>query len=169
MSSISHNLTRIDDDILSEYMLDIIRINILKENSDISSDFRSKSEKVMYNDSENDGFRSYYLGLKRDDILDDIKRFILTNSKVDEPTTNAIKLIQFQKLALQLQLNDIASGTSVIKQVPTLRKDSESSIGTGYSEIERRLEDIMAKRESTNQNAQVSESKRSSCIGNGKE
>ncbi|CAG9320038.1 unnamed protein product [Blepharisma stoltei] len=168
MNCISESLYETDRQILVSYLSDIMRLGTIKKDKDILSSSSKSARDIEYDEKNAEIAKSFYSGINREAVSKEIKKHInwITIEEKEDTVNQAFELIRAQKLQLQIELHDIFINERETKRKTPFKTPGETD-DKNCGEIEKRLEEIINRREANNESK--TEVKHSSCLGKGPE
>lgn len=105
LASIEGHLDLVNTTILKEFLLDVVRNDFTnKFVMDIVTESRLKNFEFKF--ETNQVFKNYYREMKREKLDSNMTQLLKRSSAVYDNVSNALKVLEIQKLTLQMQLQD---------------------------------------------------------------
>ncbi|OMJ68262.1 hypothetical protein SteCoe_34344 [Stentor coeruleus] len=105
LTSIEGHLDMVNTTIFREFLLDVVRNDFANKFAmDIVTESRLK--KFEFKFETNQVFKNYYREMKREQLDSDMSQLLKRSSAAYDNVSNAFKVLEIQKLVLQMQLQD---------------------------------------------------------------
>lgn len=133
--------------VFKEFLLELVRnLDMKKGSTDVLT---GSTGKLEFKHEKNVVYREFYRGLSREDIDENIRKLMGRSQVAYDSTSNALKVLELQKLSLQAELNQMYSAKTSHKEE------------SGRINIERNLDMVLQQRKVKFEE----ESKTSHCLG----